>query len=181
MRSQTSSAYLYVKPSLLTLVRYHTNSNQLDNAIIDPDQQIDLDQMSVSPDILRAMIVELSYERNKLVEQRIQAWKGHCDDNHIMGSSSFFTDCQEYQDLLEMGPSIISHLMVEYYDDWGGYWYQLLHEIIHGRKMGAHAVFKRPLFEAWCRSFHRDHAQAFKYIPNAIDRAIYKFRNDEYL
>ena len=89
-----------------------------------------------------------------------------------------FTDCQEYYDLLEMGPSIIAHLMVEYYYDQWGYWYQLLHEIIHGRKMGAHAVAKGPLFEAWCRSFNREHAQAFKYIPTPTDRAIYGIPDD---
>ena len=80
-----------------------------------------------------------------------------------------------------MGPSIIAHLMVEYYHDPYGYWYQLLHEIIHGRKMLAHAVFKGPLFEAWCRSFNREHAQAFKYIPTEIDRVIYRIPDDAIL
>ena len=82
--------------------------------------------------------------------------------------------CEEYWDLLEMGPSIIAHLMVEYYHNQGGYWYELLHEIIHGRKMGAYMVQKRPLFAAWCRFFNkREHSPAFKYMSTSLDCHIY--------
>jgi hypothetical protein len=124
-------------------------------------------------------IVELGYERNKLVEKRVQAWKDHCQENFVHSDTSMYTDCQEYQDLLEMGPNIIAHLMVEYDHDQGGFWYHLLHEIIHGHKMRAYAVWKGPLFEAWCRSFNRDHDQAFKYIPTPIDRRICNIPDDE--
>jgi hypothetical protein len=92
----------------------------------------------------------------------------------MRSATGAFTWCDEYEDLLEMGPSIIAHIMVEYDHDRGGYWYELLHEIIHGRKMGAHAVHKGRLFEAWCWFFNKgEHHQAVKHYPGPIDLAIY--------
>lgn len=85
-----------------------------------------------------------------------------------------FTGCEEYFDLLDMGPSITAHLMVEYYYDRDGYWYELLHEITHGRKMGPHVVQKPVLFEEYYRFFNEgEHRQAPEWIPTAVDRWIY--------
>ena len=70
-----------------------------------------------------------------------------------------------------MGPSIIASLMVEYYYDQDGYWYELLHEIIHGRKMGAYMIHRRDSLFYICRDFFNggDYTQAPKYIPNEWD------------
>lgn len=48
-----------------------------------------------------------------------------------------------------MGPSIIAHVMLEYYDDQSGWWHELLHELVHGRVSGADVMFKDVLFEEW--------------------------------
>ncbi|KAK8118163.1 uncharacterized protein PG998_006444 [Apiospora kogelbergensis] len=58
-----------------------------------------------------------------------------------------YTSGDEYFDLLDMGPGIIAHLMVEYYHNRGGFYYQLLHEIVHGRKMGAMEIEKPEEFQ----------------------------------
>lgn len=61
--------------------------------------------------------------------------------------------------------------MVEYSHDQDGYWYELLHEIVHGRGMGAYAIFGRDkLFDVW-REFLKggEYEQAPKYIPNEWD------------
>lgn len=65
-------------------------------------------------------------------------------------------------------------LMVEYCHDHVGYWYELLHEIVHGRKMGAYMVQKGNLFVECCQFFDDcDHDQAPIYIPNEWDIYIY--------
>ncbi|KAI9746785.1 MAG: hypothetical protein M4579_007595, partial [Chaenotheca gracillima] len=73
-----------------------------------------------------------------------------------------------------MGPSIIAHLMVEYFHDRGGFWYELLHEIIHGRKMGAYMVQKGVIFEQYRQFFNGgEYDQTPKYIPNKWDIFIF--------
>ncbi|KJK80806.1 hypothetical protein H634G_03955 [Metarhizium anisopliae BRIP 53293] len=80
----------------------------------------------------------------------------------------------EYYDLVEMGPSIIAPLMVEYPSDIAGYWYEVLHKIIHSRNMGAYMVQKGALYDAWYRFFNggADYDQAPLYIPNEWDEFI---------
>ena len=85
-------------------------------------------------------VVELNYQRNQIVDERIRAWREYHEANLLQSNSAFFTLCEEYWDLLEMGPSIIAPLMVEYYHHPRAYYYNLLHEIVHGRKLGAYPV-----------------------------------------
>jgi hypothetical protein len=143
----------------------------------DPDYRLNLDEALVSKEVLRrysTQIVELNYQRNKIVEERVRAWNEHYDRNHMFYSSTaMYTECEEYWDLLEMGPSIIAQLMVAYYHNEYGYWYELLHEIFHGRKMGAYMVQKGRLFEPWRRFFNEDNDdQVPRYVPNEADRRI---------
>ena len=61
--------------------------------------------------------------------------------------------------------------MMEYSRDQDGYWYELLHEIFHGRGMGAYMIVARDkLFDVW-REFLNgaEYDQAPKYIPNEWD------------
>jgi hypothetical protein len=82
--------------------------------------------------------------------------------------------CDEYDDLVEMGLSVIAQLMVEWVNDRGGYWYELLHEIVHGRKMGAHSVNRGMLLAESAEWFDEgNHDQAPKYIPTEWDEYIY--------
>ncbi|KAI0013409.1 hypothetical protein F4779DRAFT_563510 [Xylariaceae sp. FL0662B] len=142
--------------------------NALEN---DPDYRPSLDE-----DLQRCSteIVELNYQRNKIVEARIEAWKEIHQENKLQSSSHAFTLCEEYFDLLEMGTSIIAPLMVEYYYNQEGYWWDLLHEITHGRKMGAIMYQKPVLFEGWRRFFNEgEHDQAPEYIQTPLDRWVH--------
>ncbi|KAK2593260.1 hypothetical protein QQS21_009025 [Conoideocrella luteorostrata] len=135
------------------------------------------DEPLVSKEVLRrhsSHIVERNHQRNKIYEERIGLWKEYCWEHRIHASCAICTGCEEYFDLVEMGSSIIAHLMVEYFHDRGGYWYELLHEIVHGRKMGAYMVQRDVLFEE-CRQFFNEgeHDHAPKYIPNEWDIYIH--------
>ncbi|KID84307.1 hypothetical protein MGU_08509 [Metarhizium guizhouense ARSEF 977] len=116
------------------------------------------DEPLVSDEVLRrhgSQIVELNYQRHKIYQERVGLWKEYCDLNHLR--LSFATCCEasdDYDDLVEMGPSIIAPLMVEYPSDTAGYWYEVLHKIIHGRNMGAYMVQKGALYDAWYRFFN---------------------------
>lgn len=121
----------------------------------------------------RRQIVELNFQRNKLAEERIRNWQRHCRENSIHSVTLVYTSGDEYFDLLDMGPGIIAHLMVEYYHDQGGFYYELLHEIIHSRQMGAMEIKKPEEFQAWTLFFEDiDHDKAPKYRPKDWERQL---------
>lgn len=39
--------------------------------------------------------------------------------------------------------------MLEYYNDRGGWWHELLHELVHGQVSGAGVFFKSVVFDSW--------------------------------
>ncbi|RMZ92022.1 hypothetical protein DV736_g751, partial [Chaetothyriales sp. CBS 134916] len=171
---QNSYGVFLCNPSLSPLCTMHLIPP--DNALEkDPNYCGTLDEAAVSKEGLwrcSSEIVELNCQRNKIVEEHVRSWKDYCEMNQTSSDSAVYTGCEPYWDLLEMGPSIIAHLMVEYYHS-GGFWFQLLHEIIHGRKMGAYMYQMYALFEAWCQWFNKgEHDQAPLYIPTPMDRYI---------
>ena len=89
-------------------------------------------------------------------------------------NTAIYTECDEYYDLLGMDQGIIAHLMVAYSNYPGAFFYELLHDLTHGRKMGAHAVNKGVCFEAWKKWFNEgEHGDRPKYIPKEADRKIF--------
>ncbi|KAI1311512.1 hypothetical protein F5Y03DRAFT_308813 [Xylaria venustula] len=120
-------------------------------------------------------IIALNYQRTKAAEDHIKAWEDYHLQNPSSNTSTWYL-CDEYEILLEMGPSIIAHVMLGYYDSEAkhGAWYELLHEMIHGHRMRAHSVQKGALFDIWCRWFNwGKHSEAFEYIPTEADRRVY--------
>lgn len=63
--------------------------------------------------------------------------------------------------------------MVEYVHLEWGYWFRLLHEIVHGRKLGAYSYQKDVLYAQCVQWFiEGDHDEAPLYVPTAMDRYI---------
>lgn len=57
--------------------------------------------------------------------------------------------------------------MVEYAHDRGGYWYELLHELVHGHGLQARELYRRSSLFDVCREFLKggEWAKAPKYVP----------------
>jgi hypothetical protein len=109
------------------------------------------------------LIVDINYERNKLVQARIEAWKAHCTRSHVHSNSSMYTECDDYDRLLELGGSIIAHLMLAYAKEPSGFWFELLHETVHGfgNKTGLQTINFKEQYVAWNEWFQRgEHGQA---------------------
>ena len=103
------------------------------------------------------LIVDMNYDRNKFVQARVQAWKAHCTRNHVHSNSGMYTQCEEYYKLLELGGSIIAPLMVAYSKDQEGFWFELLHEIVHGfnEKTGLRTISFKQQYATWNEWFQR--------------------------
>ena len=74
-----------------------------------------------------------------------------------------YTECEEYDKLLELGGSIIAHLMLAYSRDQTGFWYELLHEIVHGfgKKTGLRSINFKKQYAVWDERFQRkEHSEA---------------------
>ncbi|KAK4149506.1 hypothetical protein C8A00DRAFT_18816, partial [Chaetomidium leptoderma] len=90
-------------------------------------------------------IINLNHERNEAVETGLAVWAEHRAENQFANNSADHTQGQGYWDLVAEGPCIIARLMLDYYDGHGGWWHELLHEILHGEKSGS-PVYLSPTF-----------------------------------
>ncbi|ROV99684.1 hypothetical protein VSDG_03026 [Cytospora chrysosperma] len=107
------------------------------------------------------IIVDLNLQRNVDVEDALRSWAELRERRSVFGNSNMFTDGDGYYTLTEMGPSIISHVMLEYYKDQSGWYHELLHHLVHGKVSGSGMFFKQVLFESWKDWFeHKDHKDA---------------------
>ena len=142
-----------------------------------PDCRVTWNDDVVNEETLRGLgnhIVEKNYERSLLLEERIANWKKHNDEYSWGSSSTMYTNCDEYEYLLELGPSIIAACMIEYVNiGVAGWWWQLVHELIHGEKLVAHMIDRKILYEETVKWFNMgEHAEAPKYVQTPWDRKI---------
>lgn len=64
-------------------------------------------------------------------------------------NSIAFFDGDGYWNLVDLGASIVTPVMLRYYQDPTGWWYDLLHELLHGERGAAPVIFKDVLFARW--------------------------------
>jgi hypothetical protein len=64
-------------------------------------------------------------------------------------TSLSWTVCDEYMDLMDLGMSIIPNAMLAYYDDFGGWWDELLCELVSGHKSGAPVMVRDKIYRRW--------------------------------
>lgn len=96
-----------------------------------------------------SIILEKNLERNKAVDLNVQLWIEFEDTVHSNGSSDYL-DGEGYWALSgDFGPSIVTHIMLEYYKNQDGWWQELLHEVVHGERPGTPVFFKPDLFARW--------------------------------
>ncbi|KAI1277940.1 hypothetical protein F5Y07DRAFT_362089 [Xylaria sp. FL0933] len=182
-RTQEFGALQRLGPKIIPLVVFKlaTDSNHQDswavflyNALEDDPNYLPSRRVDESLRRCIREITELNYQRNNMAEERVEAWKEVHRKDPFSSSHRAFTMCDEYFDLLEMGPSIIAHIMVAYYDNFMGEWFHLLHEMIDGHKFFAHAYCPGEIFQAWCCWFnYGEYNQSPKYVPTKADRYIF--------
>lgn len=119
-----------------------------------PEYRVRTDETTFSKEALVqqcGQIVEKNYQRNKIYDELVRIWKDHCNAHRVVLSQSTCCEVEEYFDLVEVGPSFFAPIMVEYANDRGGYWYELLHELVHGHGLNTRELYNRPsLFDVCC-------------------------------
>ncbi len=114
-------------------------------------------------------ILLLSFDRNRAVRNALADWTEHCERVSLQSTSSFYTESVEYDTLLTFGQSIIPHVMLQYKRDVGVqgagvgiasrigggslFWYELLHELVWGRKTGLQTIVFGEIYASWEKWF----------------------------
>jgi hypothetical protein len=68
--------------------------------------------------------------------------------------------CFEYMDLIDLGMGIVPHAMLAYYDDMGGWWDELLCELLTGHKSGAWVFLRPDIHKRWIDWFENKEGEA---------------------
>ena len=142
-----------------------------------PDTTLETDLLYLpstpEPTASRAQqILRLSFDRNRAVRNALADFAERCERvARFHSSSAMHTECAEYDALLAFGPSIVPHVMLQYARDvrvgqqhggGGGdggasgiigrgtlFWYELLHELVWGRKTGLQTVRLGEVYKCW--------------------------------
>ncbi|KAJ4294940.1 NADH-dependent flavin oxidoreductase [Collariella sp. IMI 366227] len=108
-------------------------------------------------------ILAHNFKRNRLVRNTIANWEERCERLQHHSNPLIFTECEEYKQLVEFGPSIIPHIMLAYKDSTGLLWYDLLHEIIWGHKTGLLSLVVKEEYAWWAGWFEKGD---YKHVPH---------------
>ena len=158
----------YNRRALLT---YHLTDNELERV---EEYRVNLGEALPEISLYKTRateIVELNYQRQKLYDELMHIWKEDYLEQKLTASVHTLCVGEEYEGIIALGPSIIGSVLLEYTADRGGWWYEMLHHLIHGRTMQAHAIFGRSkLLDQWSDFFnYEEFDKAPLYIPNEWD------------
>ncbi|KAH8912170.1 hypothetical protein BR93DRAFT_63608 [Coniochaeta sp. PMI_546] len=159
-------------PKIIPLVVYQLKLNENDDTAVHLYTTLETDTSYLPDDpeevgSSRALqILNLSFDRNRAVRNALADWTERCERVSVHSTSDMYTECAEYDTLLGFGPSIVPHVMLQYAHDTrvdravvaqGAhgigcgvlFWYELLHELVFGRKTGRMTVVFPDVYKWW--------------------------------
>ncbi|GAB1311543.1 hypothetical protein MFIFM68171_01753 [Madurella fahalii] len=121
-------------------------------------------------------VLEKNFIRNRAIRNALLDWAEHCDMVSRQSSSVFYTECEEYDELVRLGPCVIPQLMLQYKKKDGLLFaYELLHEILWGYQTGLQTIFMDREYNMWAEWFEKksyDQApQYYRRFPARQDEA----------
>lgn len=112
-------------------------------------------------------VLEENFKRNRIVRNALLDWAEHCDMVSRYSSSAFYTECEEYEQLVDLGPGVIPQLMLQYKKKEGPLFaYELLHEILWGYQTEQKSISMDAQYKMWAEWFeNNNYDQAPHYNP----------------
>ncbi|KAK4248342.1 hypothetical protein C7999DRAFT_40482 [Corynascus novoguineensis] len=102
-------------------------------------------------------VLEKNFKRNRLIRNALLDWAEHCDMVARQRSSAFYTECEEYEQLVKLGPSVIPQFMLRYKKKDGPlFGYELLHEILWGYQTEQESVNLDAQYKMWAEWFEKN-------------------------
>ncbi|KAK4148473.1 hypothetical protein C8A00DRAFT_47670 [Chaetomidium leptoderma] len=120
---------------------------------------------SSDPEAAGRAILQKNFDRNRQVRNTLADWEEHCARVSSFSTSAFYTNCEEFEQLLSYGCSIIPHIMLEYKKkDWPIFGYELLHKLVWGCHTGLQSVGLDDEYRLWAEWFeNKNHDEAPHY------------------
>ena len=120
----------------------------------DPKLEVDLENESDSRQRQANPIVDFNRSRNIKFKALAAAWEDHQNSSEVMFSANswVYASGEAYEELREMGPSIIGNIMREYAFDeesQSGWWYRMLHALVVPERRYYQSVSKKNQYEGW--------------------------------
>lgn len=107
----------------------------------------------------------MNFVRSSSFRRASATWAQLRGENSELTFSGFFTRGEGYWDLVEMSPSIIASVMLEYYDHEDDWHHELLHELVHGETSRLLHFDTVDLFASWRDWFEH---KLYKEAPKAV-------------
>jgi len=95
------------------------------------------------------LILEMNHQRNLTFASTVARWREHQQENRFSSNSADYTSGDAYDSLVQMGQGIIGNVMDQYANKQDGWWHEMLHEIVHGRRSGAYQFSKHLFYADW--------------------------------
>jgi hypothetical protein len=105
-------------------------------------------------DVQAQKIIQLYGSAVAVFDAHATEWKNHCKRTRLSSDSNDYVNHPAFDAIVAMGKDHAMPLvMIEYSQDVGGWWHELMYELVHGKKSGANTFDKRALYKEWKEFF----------------------------
>jgi hypothetical protein len=101
-------------------------------------------------DVHAKKIISLYGSSIAAFDVQVVAWKAHQINVQNSSHSRDYIQHPSYDAIVAMGKDhVVPLVMARYAEDRGGWWHEMLHEVVHGTKSGANEFDKAKLYQQW--------------------------------
>jgi hypothetical protein len=100
------------------------------------------------------MIIQLYGSAVADFDAQAAEWKDHCAKTRNSSNSNDYVNHPAFDAIVAMGKDhAVPLVMAEYSQDVGGWWHEMMYELVLGKKSGATTFNKKALYEGWKEFF----------------------------
>jgi hypothetical protein len=93
-------------------------------------------------------IIQLYGSSVAAFDEQVVAWNAHQNRVSLSSHSRDYTEHPSFDAIVAMGKDhVVPLIMAKYAENPHGWWHELLHEVVHGRKSGANTFYKPMLYK----------------------------------
>lgn len=121
-------------------------------------------------------ILEANFKRNRRIRNALLDWTEYCEMGLVQSSSSMgFTRGEEYDELIDLGHSIIPQFMLQYKKRVSPvYSYELLHQVLWGYRTGQMLISLEMQYNMWSEWFEKQNYDRAPHYRPQEDSVWYK-------
>lgn len=116
-------------------------------------------------------VLEKNFRPNRVIRNALLDWDEHCDMVALQSNTLWRTECDEFEELVKLGPPVIPQLMLKYKAQDGlTFAYELLHAILWGRTTGLQTISMADQYNMWHGWFRKGNYTEAPYFTHPPQR-----------